>query len=223
MTVRQAEFANAAPAGNVSNQRLAAHEINLQHRAPVFYLLIECQVNRCGLVNVGSNHSVNHEFCISIVNAYGYALAVRDDGEDSCLAESACFTQISVNFCFCKADFLTILRSAVDYRHLAELDRLCPEYFTAPSGRRFPIDYSTEQPTLSLMIKELYGVDTHPAVGRNRMPLRLELLSPARRPVQITGDLPGFWRGSWALVRSEMRSRYPKHNWERTAPPVGKK
>ena len=115
-----------------------------------------------------------------------------------------------------KVDFYNLLRSAIDFSTLAEVDRLCPEYFTAPSGRRFRIDYSAEQPTLPIIIQELYGIDTHPSVGKKRMPLRLELLSPARRPVQITSDLPGFWRGSWSLVRTEMRSRYPKHLWPST-------
>ena len=105
------------------------------------------------------------------------------------------------------------LHTAIDYSLLMEVDRLCPEYFTAPSGHRFPIDYSGEIPVLAIIIKELYGVNTHPAVGKNKMPLKLELLSPAGRPVQITGDLPGFWKGSWSLVRSEMKSRYPKHDW----------
>ena len=53
----------------------------------------------------------------------------------------------------------------------------------------------------------------HPVIGRSHIPLRLELLSPARRPVQITMDLPGFWKGSWSLVRKDMRGRYPKHDW----------
>ena len=115
-----------------------------------------------------------------------------------------------------KADFYTIIRSAVDFSLLTELDRLCPEYFTAPSGHKFRIDYSAGEPTLPIIIQELYGIDSHPCVGRNRIPLRLELLSPARRPVQITSDLPGFWRGSWSLVRTEMRGRYPKHLWPET-------
>lgn len=112
-----------------------------------------------------------------------------------------------------KIDWYTVLRSMFDYQTLGELDRLCPEFFTAPTGMKFPIDYSGEQPSLSIQIQQLYGVTVHPAVGKNRMPLRIELLSPARRPVQITCDLPGFWQGTWKLVRSEMRSRYPKHEW----------
>ena len=121
-----------------------------------------------------------------------------------------------------KVDYFDIFHSAIDYRTLSEADRLVPEYFIAPSGHKFAIDYSGEQPTAGVIIQELYPLDIHPTIGRNRIPLRLELLSPARRPVQITSDLPGFWNGSWELVRAEMRSRYPKHNWDRTADP-GKK
>ena len=62
-------------------------------------------------------------------------------------------------------------------------------------------------------MQELFGLSTHPAVAGGRRPLTLRLLSPARRPIQVTRDLPGFWRGSWKEVRSEMRGRYPKHVW----------
>ncbi|MBE6365587.1 MAG: ATP-dependent helicase HrpB [Lentisphaerae bacterium] len=112
-----------------------------------------------------------------------------------------------------KTDWFNILNSAIDYPTMTELNRLCPEFFIAPSGHKFPIDYSASQPTAGIIIQELYTVNTHPTVGKNRIPLRIELLSPARRPVQVTSDLPGFWAGSWELVRAEMRSRYPKHSW----------
>ena len=112
-----------------------------------------------------------------------------------------------------KADWYNALRRKLDFEQLRLLDRLCPEFFTAPTGMTFPIDYSGEQPTLSIPIQQLYGVTTHPVAGKNSIPLRIELLSPARRPVQISCDLPGFWQGSWKLVRNEMRGRYPKHEW----------
>jgi ATP-dependent helicase HrpB len=62
-------------------------------------------------------------------------------------------------------------------------------------------------------VQELFGLDAHPAVAGGRVPLTLVLLSPARRPIQVTKDLPGFWRGSWKAVRSDLRGRYPKHPW----------
>jgi ATP-dependent helicase HrpB len=76
------------------------------------------------------------------------------------------------------------------------------------------IDYAAEGgPALDVRLQEMFGLDTHPSVAGGRVPLTLRLLSPAQRPVQMTKDLPGFWRGSYAAVRSEMRGRYPKHPW----------
>lgn len=94
-----------------------------------------------------------------------------------------------------------------------EVDRLAPTHFNAPSGSHVPIRYDGEQPLLSIRVQELYGLDRHPAIAEGNIPLTLELLSPAHRPIQTTRDLPGFWRGSWADVRSEMRGRYPRHVW----------
>ena len=112
-----------------------------------------------------------------------------------------------------KAPWYDILSSTLDYRQKCELDRLCPECFRSPAGMEFKIDYSGDTPTLAIPVQQLYGVKTHPCIGINRTPLKLELLSPAMRPFQITSDLPGFWTGSWALAVKEMRSRYPKHLW----------
>ena len=110
-------------------------------------------------------------------------------------------------------NWLDILKNSLDYSLLNTLNITCPDKYLTPAGQEIAIDYSGEQPTLSVPIQQLYGETIHPCVGKNHLPLRLELLSPARRPVQITCDLPGFWRGSWSLVRTEMRSRYPKHEW----------
>ena len=66
---------------------------------------------------------------------------------------------------------------------------------------------------LAIRVQELFGLETHPGVAQGRIPLVLHLLSPAHRPIQITRDLPGFWKGSWAAVKSEMKGRYPKHVW----------
>jgi ATP-dependent helicase HrpB len=89
-----------------------------------------------------------------------------------------------------------------------------PTHFTAPSGSSVPIDYDAEAgPTLAIRVQELFGLDRHPSVAGGRVPLVLELLSPAHRPVQVTRDLPGFWRGSYASVKTEMKGRYPRHPW----------
>jgi len=93
------------------------------------------------------------------------------------------------------------------------LETEAPTHFNAPSGSRLPIDYDAEEPKLAVRVQELFGLDRHPSVAGGRVPLVLELLSPGHRPVQITRDLPSFWRGSYAAVRSEMRGRYPKHSW----------
>ncbi len=94
------------------------------------------------------------------------------------------------------------------------LDAEAPTHFAAPSGSQVAIDYGAEEgPRLSIRVQELFGLDRHPSIAAGRVPLILELLSPARRPVQITRDLPAFWRGSYAAVRSEMKGRYPKHPW----------
>jgi ATP-dependent helicase HrpB len=94
------------------------------------------------------------------------------------------------------------------------LDEEAPTHFEAPTGTRVPIDYEAEQgPTVSIRVQELFGLSQHPSIAGGRVPLVIELLSPAHRPVQVTRDLPGFWRGSYAAVRSEMRGRYPKHPW----------
>jgi ATP-dependent helicase HrpB len=94
------------------------------------------------------------------------------------------------------------------------LDAEAPTHFTAPSGSQVPIDYAAEGgPKLSIRVQELFGLARHPSIAGGRVPLTIELLSPAHRPVQVTRDLPGFWRGSYADVKAEMRGRYPKHPW----------
>ena len=105
------------------------------------------------------------------------------------------------------------LLSLLPHKLQREVDRLAPTHFSAPSGSHVPIIYEGEQPLLSIRVQELYGLERHPAIAEGTIPLTLELLSPAHRPIQTTRDLPGFWRGSWAEVRSEMRGRYPKHVW----------
>lgn len=94
------------------------------------------------------------------------------------------------------------------------LDREAPTHFEAPTGTQVPIDYEAEQgPTIAVRLQELFGLNTHPSIAGGAVPLVVELLSPAQRPVQVTRDLPGFWRGSYAAVRSDLRGRYPRHPW----------
>lgn len=94
-----------------------------------------------------------------------------------------------------------------------ELDRLVPTHFTAPTGQAHPIRYDGDEPILQIRVQELFGLKSHPTIGGGKLPLLLELTSPAHRPIQTTRDLPGFWAGSWRDVRADMRGRYPKHPW----------
>jgi ATP-dependent helicase HrpB len=94
------------------------------------------------------------------------------------------------------------------------LDAEAPTHFVVPTGSRVPIDYGApEGPKVSVRVQELFGLDHHPAIAGGRVPLVVELLSPAQRPVQVTRDLPGFWRGSYQAVKAEMKGRYPRHPW----------
>ncbi|SUZ31260.1 hypothetical protein ROE7235_00996 [Roseibaca ekhonensis] len=110
-------------------------------------------------------------------------------------------------------DLLPALRARLDWGQMQRLDDQAPAHFVTPLGNRTPIDYSGEVPEVQLRLQELFGQTTHPTIGPGRVPLRLVLLSPARRPVQVTTDLPGFWANSYAEVRKDMRGQYPKHPW----------
>jgi ATP-dependent helicase HrpB len=111
-------------------------------------------------------------------------------------------------------DVETALKALLPFDMQRRVETEAPTHFETPAGSRIALDYAAEGgPTLSVRVQELYGLSSHPALARGRIPLTLELLSPASRPIQITKDLPGFWRGSWAAVRSEMKGRYPRHLW----------
>ncbi|MEN3150963.1 ATP-dependent helicase HrpB [Neorhizobium sp. IRAMC:178] len=105
------------------------------------------------------------------------------------------------------------LRSLIPHEVSQDLNKLAPTHFEAPTGERHPIRYDGEEPVLAIRVQELFGLKKHPAIAGGKLPLLLELTSPAHRPIQTTRDLPGFWAGSWKDVRAEMRGRYPKHPW----------
>jgi len=113
------------------------------------------------------------------------------------------------------ADVLTrALHALVPWNLMRRLDEEAPSHFTAPTGNHFAIDYKAENgPMVEVRVQEVYGLSQHPCVAGGRIPLTLTLLSPAHRPLQITRDLPGFWAGSWADVKTEMKGRYPRHLW----------
>ena len=106
------------------------------------------------------------------------------------------------------------LGTLIPHEAQRRLDRDAPERFEAPTGSRLAIDYAAEGgPRVDVRVQELYGLTRHPTVAGGKVPIVLALLSPAHRPIQLTRDLPGFWKGAWAEVRKEMRGRYPKHVW----------
>jgi ATP-dependent helicase HrpB len=111
------------------------------------------------------------------------------------------------------SDLDQALKALLPYDLARRLDKEAPTHFTAPTGSDLAVDYSGAEPTISVRVQELFGLDTHPSLAGGKVPLVLELLSPAHRPVQVTRDLPGFWRGSWSSVRADMRGRYPRHPW----------
>ncbi|WP_420010975.1 ATP-dependent helicase HrpB [Tateyamaria sp.] len=108
-------------------------------------------------------------------------------------------------------DILPALQSLLGWDRMQQLDRAVPGHFTTPLGRKIPIDYADDVPGIAVRLQEMFGVTRHPVVGRK--PLQITLLSPARRPVQVTSDLPRFWETSYEDVRKDMRGQYPKHPW----------
>jgi len=106
------------------------------------------------------------------------------------------------------------LHALLPWNLRARLEGQAPERFVAPSRTPVPIDYSAQEgPKIAIRVQELFGLDRHPTIAAGRVPLVVELLSPANRAVQVTRDLPGFWRGSYAAVKAEMKGRYPRHHW----------
>ena len=124
------------------------------------------------------------------------------------LTAKTALTQIGVD------DLAAALDALISWNLRKRLDAEAPTHFTAPSGSHVPIDYEAEEgPKLAIRVQELFGLAVHPAIASGRVPLLIELLSPAHRPVQVTRDLPGFWCGSYKDVRTDLRGRYPKHFW----------
>jgi len=108
-------------------------------------------------------------------------------------------------------DLLPALEALLDWPARQALDQIAPAQFTSPLGRRIPIDYADGVPAIALRLQEMLGCSTHPQVAGRA--LQITLLSPAGRPLQTTTDLPGFWAGSYADLRKDMRGRHPRHPW----------
>ncbi|MEO1639699.1 MAG: ATP-dependent helicase HrpB [Pseudomonadota bacterium] len=108
-------------------------------------------------------------------------------------------------------DVLPALQAMLDWDQTQRLNKEAPAHFTTPLDRKIPIDYSGEAPEITLRLQEMFGITQHPMVGKTA--LRITLLSPGQKPVQVTQDIVGFWDSSYADVRRDMRGRYPKHPW----------
>jgi ATP-dependent helicase HrpB len=115
---------------------------------------------------------------------------------------------------FAKLDLGNALHSFLTHAQATILQREAPTHFTVPSGSHIPIDYlEGDNPSLSVRLQELFGLNSSPAVAGGKLPLVLKLLSPAGRPVQITKDLVSFWNRGYHEVKKDLKGRYPKHYW----------
>jgi ATP-dependent helicase HrpB len=116
------------------------------------------------------------------------------------------------------------LLGRLDWQQRQRLDQVAPVRLDTPAGSSHAIDYAADGgPAVDVRCQALFGLVRHPMVGDGRVPLTLRLTSPAGRPIQVTKDLPGFWAGSWADVRKELKGRYPRHPWPENpieAPPT---
>jgi ATP-dependent helicase HrpB len=112
-----------------------------------------------------------------------------------------------------RVDLRAALAARLSPEQRRRLDRLAPSEIRAPTGTRVPVDYAGGEPRAAVRLQEMFGLAEHPTVGPFCVPLTIELLSPARRPVQTTRDLPGFWASSYTDVRRDLRGRYPRHPW----------
>jgi ATP-dependent helicase HrpB len=113
-----------------------------------------------------------------------------------------------------RLDLLAILQARLDWNQSKRLEQDAPTHITVPSGSHLKLDYKPgESPVLAVKLQEMFGLADTPRVARGRVPVTLHLLSPARRPIQVTQDLRGFWERTYAEVRKELKGRYPKHPW----------
>jgi len=112
-----------------------------------------------------------------------------------------------------KLDMVSIIRSIFSFQQMKELERLAPTHLTVPTGSRIALDYSGDIPILPVRLGEMFGETETPTVAGGKVKVLLHLLSPARRPVAVTQDLPSFWKNAYVEVRKDMRGDYPKHYW----------
>jgi ATP-dependent helicase HrpB len=113
-----------------------------------------------------------------------------------------------------RIDFAEALKALVPWEQQRQLDKLAPTHIEVPSGSRIPVDYGNPaEPTLSVRLQEMFGLTDTPRIAGGKVPVTIHLLSPARRPVQVTRDLASFWKTAYRDVKAELKGRYPKHYW----------
>lgn len=124
-----------------------------------------------------------------------------------------------------RVDLSSALHALFSWEQKKRLDALAPTHVTVPSGSHIPIDYAEDGPILAVRLQEMFGLADTPTVANGRVPITLHLLSPARRPVQVTKDLRSFWNSGYADVKRDLKGRYPKHHWPDdpwSAPPTAR-
>jgi ATP-dependent helicase HrpB len=112
-----------------------------------------------------------------------------------------------------RVDLRSALHALLDWNLRRRLDELAPTHIVVPSGSRIALDYAGASPALAVRLQEVFGWQESPRIAGGRVAVTLELLSPARRPVQVTRDLASFWARGYADVRKDLRGRYPRHYW----------
>jgi ATP-dependent helicase HrpB len=108
---------------------------------------------------------------------------------------------------------LEMIEGFLDRESKRKLDQDVPDRIEVPSGNLIPVDYENDPPRLSVRLQEVFGWVETPRIGRGRIPLLMELLSPGFKPMQVTRDLGSFWASAYFEVRKELKARYPKHSW----------
>ncbi len=113
-----------------------------------------------------------------------------------------------------RLDLMAVLQAQIDWPRQKALDELAPTHVVVPSGSRIPVDYeSGAEPVLAVRLQEMFGLAETPRIAGGKVPLLLHLLSPARRPVQVTRDLASFWANAYKQVKADLKGQYPKHYW----------